>query len=113
MKNVLNLAVLGLMCFMLVGCGAANFNQPSAAFATAGIYSDVQGGSQVLENGVVPTKTGKACSNQILGIVASGDTRVETAMTNGNISKLVFVNISFKNILFGLYSEVCTIARGN
>jgi hypothetical protein len=113
MRNVLNLVLVGLMCLMLVGCGAASFTQPNASFAVAGIYSDVQGGSQVLDNGVAATKTGKACSNQILGIIASGDTRVETAMANGNISKLVFVNMSYKNIVWGVYTEICTIARGN
>jgi hypothetical protein len=113
MKNVLNLVLVGLMCLMLVGCGAASFTQPNASFAVAGIYSDVQGGSQVLDNGVAATKTGTACSNQILGIVASGDTRVETAMANGNISKLVFVNMSYKNYVWGVYTEICTIARGN
>ncbi len=114
MKQCVNLVLVGLMCFMLVGCmGAASFQQPNASFAVAGIYSDVQGGSLVLDNGVAASKTGTACSHQILGIVASGDTRVETAMANGGISKLVYVNTSYKNIVWGVYTEVCTIARGN
>ena len=113
MKNFFNLVVLGLMCAMLAGCGIANFHQPGASFATAGVYTDVQGGSQVVDASVVATKTGTACSSQILGIVASGDTSVETAMKNGGITKLSFVNQSLKNIFFSLYTEVCTIARGN
>ncbi|HBP90645.1 MAG: hypothetical protein KC592_07355 [Nitrospira sp.] len=114
MKQCVNLVLVGLACFMLVGCmGAASLTQPNASFAVAGIYTDVQGGSQVLDNGVAATKTGTACSNQILGIVASGDTRVETAMANGGISKLVFVNTSYKNFVWGVYTELCTIARGN
>lgn len=114
MKRFGNLVLVVLVCFLLGGCmGAASFIQPNASFAVAGIYTDVQGGSLVLDNGVTPTKTGKACSNQILGIVASGDTRVETAMRDGGISKLVFVNTSYKNIVWGVWTEVCTIARGN
>lgn len=113
MKNVLNVSLLVAVCFMLVGCGAGSFTQPNASFATAGIYTDVQGGSMVLDNGVAPTKTGTACSNGILGIVATGDTRVETAMANGGITKLVYVNTSLKSILFGAMTEICTIARGN
>ncbi len=114
MRNVVNLSLLGAMCFMLVGCGGvSNFHQPGSTFATAFLYSDVKGGSQVLDNGTAATKTGKACSQEILGVIATGDTRVETAMTNGAITKLVYVNTSFKNILGGAYAEVCTIARGN
>ncbi|HNP97308.1 MAG TPA: TRL domain-containing protein [Cyclobacteriaceae bacterium] len=114
MKQCVNLILVGLMCFLLVGCmGAASLQQPNASFAVAGIYTDVQGGSLVLDNGVAATKTGTACSHQILGILASGDTRVETAMANGGISKLVYVNTSYKNIVWGVYTEVCTIARGN
>jgi hypothetical protein len=114
MKQIVNVALVGLACFMLVGCmGAASLTQPNASFAVAGIYTDVQGGSLVLDNGVAATKTGTACSNQILGIVGTGDTRVETAMANGGMSKLVFVNTSYKNILWGMWTEVCTIARGN
>lgn len=112
MKNVSNLALLGVVCFMLAGCGPMIMNQPSAAFSVAGIYSDVEGGSLVLDNGVAATKTGKACSTSILGLVASGDTKVETAMANGGITKLVYVNMSYKNIWF-IWNEVCTIARGN
>ena len=113
MKKCFNFVLLGLICFMLVGCGAASLTQPNASFATAGIYTDVQGGSMVLDNGATATKTGTACSNGILGIVATGDTRVETAMANGSITKLVYVNTSLKSILFGAMTEVCTIARGN
>ena len=112
MRNVVNLSLLGVMCFLLVGCGPMNMAQPGAAFSVAGIYSDVVGGSLVLDNGVAATKTGKACSNSILGIIAAGDTKVETAMADGGITKLVYVNTSYKNIWF-IWNEVCTIARGN
>lgn len=114
MVKSIQFGIVALMCFMLAGCmGAAGITQPNTFFAVAGIYSDVQGGSLVLDNGVAATKTGKACSNQILGIVASGDTSVEKAMADGGITKLVFVTSSYKNIVWGVYTEVCTIARGN
>ncbi|GJL66389.1 MAG: hypothetical protein NPIRA05_13600 [Nitrospirales bacterium] len=112
MKKLIALFGVGLYALTMAGCAPMNFAQPNAAFPVAGIYSDVQGGSLVLDNGATATKTGKACGHQILGIVAAGDTSVETAMANGGISKLVYVNQSYKNILF-IYSEICTIARGN
>ena len=109
------LALLGvaLYALALAGCGIGSLNQPSASFAMAGIYSDVKGGTQVLDNGVAPTKTGRSCSAQVLGIVASGDNTVEAAMANGGISKLVYVNYELKHIVWGVYTQLCTVARGN
>ena len=113
MKRVLVLFGVGLYALTLTGCGIGSLNQPSASFAMAGIYSDVKGGTQVLDNGVSPTKTGKSCSNQILGIIASGDNTVESAMADGGISKLVYVNYELKHIVWGVYTQLCTVARGN
>lgn len=87
--------------------------QPSLFTAGPGfIYTEVQGGSLVVEN-TAPSKTGQACSTAILGLIATGDTRVETAMNNGGIRKVSYVNQSIKSFVGGIYSEVCTIARGN
>ena len=110
------LALAGILGFglALTGCSGAMVGfQPSLFTAGPGIiFTDVQGGSLVVEN-VTPSKTGTACSTQILGVVATGDTRVETAMNNGGVRKLSFVSQSIKSYVFGVYSEVCTIARGN
>ena len=111
-----SLTVAGILSFglALAGCSGAMVGfQPSLFTAGPGlIYTDVQGGSLVVEN-ATPSKTGSACSTQILGVVATGDTRVETAMNNGGIKKLSYVSQSLKSYVFGVYSEVCTIARGN
>lgn len=113
----LRFALLGILSFGLAlsGCvGAMVGVQPSLLFAGPGlIYTDVQGGSLVVDSSATAAKSGKACSTQILGIVATGDTGVETAMKNGGITKAVFVNHSILSLLFGVYSEVCTIVRGN
>jgi hypothetical protein len=87
---------------------------PSALTAGPGLtVTNVQGGTLGLENGVAPTKTGEACSKEILGLFASGDNRVETAMANGGITQLVYVQHTPKNHALGAYAQVCTIARGN
>lgn len=97
------------------GCiGAVGITQPSALTAGPGfIVTNVQGGTLVLDNGAVPTKTGEACSKEILGLFASGDNRVETAMANGGITQLVYVQHALKSYVLGAYARVCTIARGN
>ncbi|GJL52337.1 TRL domain-containing protein [Candidatus Nitrospira salsa] len=113
MKKILVLFGIGLYALTLTGCGIGSLNQPSASFALAGIYSDVKGGTQVLDNGATPTKTGKSCSNQILGIVAKGDNTVEAAMADGGMNKLVYVTYELKHIVWGVYTQLCTVARGN
>jgi hypothetical protein len=109
---MLTIALVG--SFTLTGCmGVQNLFQPSVMTAGPGlIITDVQGGTLVLDNGTTPTKSGEACSTEILGIVAQGDNRIETAMTNGGIKKVVFVHHSIKSYVFGVYAMVCTLVRG-
>lgn len=114
MKRVL--MSLGVIVFAtsLYGCsGIGSYYQPSGLFPSAGIYMETTSGGILHDNGATPTKTGKACGTGILGIVATGDTTVEAAMNNGGIKKAVFTEQSIKSILWGLYVEVCTIAKGN
>ena len=98
---------------LLYGCGVGGYYQPAGLFPSAGIYTETTSGSLILENGVTPAKEGRACGTGILGIVATGDTSVETAMKNGGIKKAVYVTQYIKLFVWGAYVEVCTIARGN
>ena len=114
MKRVRTLIIAAVGSVFLSGCtGAMVGFQPSFFAAGPGlIVTDVQGGSLVLNNGATPTKTGKACSTEVLGLVATGDTRVETAMAQGGIKKAAFVEQSLRSYVFGVYAEVCTMVRG-
>jgi hypothetical protein len=98
----------------LSGCtGAMVGFQPSVFTAGPGfIVTDVQGGSLIVDNRASMTKTGKSCSSEVLGLVATGDTRVETAMLQGGITKVAHVQQSLRSYVFGIYAEVCTIVRG-
>ncbi|MBH0200759.1 MAG: hypothetical protein HP496_00265 [Nitrospira sp.] len=114
MKRALTL--VGLMAFAAVaaGCsGVAGYTQPGGLTPTAGIYMETTSGGILHDNGATPTKTGKSCGTGILGIVATGDTTVETAMNNGGIKKAVYTEQSIKSILGGFYVELCTIVKGN
>ena len=113
MKRALTLA--GLMAFAAVasGCsGVGGYTQPGGLTPVAGVYMETTSGGIIHDNGTAPTKTGKACGTSILGIVATGDTTVETAMNNGGIHKAVFTEQYIKSIL-SVYTEVCTIVKGN
>ena len=111
-KALTSLGVLAVAA-SLSGCGVGGYYQPSGLFPSAGIYMETTSGGILHDNGVTPTKTGKACGTSILGIVATGDTTVEAAMNNGGIKKAVYTQQYIKLYVGGIYTEVCTIAKGN
>jgi hypothetical protein len=57
------------------------------------------------------SKVGTAKSTSILGLVATGDASMKTAMANAGITKVKHVDYSCKNIL-GLYGEYTTTVYG-
>jgi hypothetical protein len=96
-----------------VGAFSLGPTQPSVTSAGPGfLMTDVKAGSLVVGDGSKATKKGTACSTQILGAVAQGDSSVTTAMANGGINKLHYVEYSVKSYVLGVYSEVCAIASG-
>jgi hypothetical protein len=57
-------------------------------------------------------KTGRACMNSILGLVAIGDASLEAAKAAGGITNVANINYEVKNIL-GVYGEYCLVVKGN
>jgi hypothetical protein len=57
-------------------------------------------------------KTGKACSQNILGVIAMGDSTLEAAMKDGGITKVSSVDYSYMQFI-AVYGEVCTIVNGS
>ncbi len=76
------------------------------------LYTEVAFPSAVGEDGGAYSKTGTAKSTSILGLVATGDASIKSAMANGGIKKIKFVDYSCKNIL-GLYGEYTTTVYGD
>lgn len=66
----------------------------------------------VTATGETGSKHGKACTSNILGIVAMGDGSIAAAKRAGGISKVSAVDVEATNIL-GLYGTACTHVRGN
>jgi hypothetical protein len=99
MKKLLAAALLGLS---LTGCTIVSPLH-------GGIYTDYTAGV-----GVGPaaggSKKGEAKASSILG-VALGDASLETAMKNGNITKVQRVEAKVMNVL-GVYGEYTTIVYG-
>jgi hypothetical protein len=68
-----------------------------------------EGGAAVAS---VPVEsTGWACSHNVLGVVAFGDSSVDTAKMDGDISEVATVDRKYFNVLF-FYGRACTIVRG-
>ena len=60
---------------------------------------------------VASQKSGEACAQSILGVVAFGDASIETAKKNAGISKVATVDHRTTNILY-LYGSYCTVVYG-
>lgn len=108
--------LLSGLCVFVLGltacAGVGGYTQPAGLFPAGVLYTETVSGSQILENGVVPMKEGKSCGTYII-FIGTGDTTVATAMKNGGIKKVVFIEQSIKSVLGPIYGEVCTIVRGN
>ena len=58
------------------------------------------------------SKKGKACAQNVLGIVATGDASIDSAKKVGAITKVSSIDHTSFTVLM-IYSEFCTIVRGS
>lgn len=58
------------------------------------------------------SKTGEACSVNVLAVVAIGDGSINAAKRAGGITKIATVDREVLNVM-GLYGKACTVVRGN
>ena len=88
----------------------------TALFATGCVYSHAGPGAIYMDvkgplgkaEGSQGGSSGKACANNIFGIVAVGDATVDKAKSNGNVSDAKTIEYHSRNILgFGTF---CTVA---
>ncbi len=49
-------------------------------------------------NGVSSNKTGEACQESYFGLVSTGDSSIEAAKQNGNITRIASINLEKKNV---------------
>ena len=63
-----------------------------------------------LENTGAITKHGRACAQNILGLVAQGDSSVEAARKNGGITKVMTVDQEIESYI--VFAKVCTTVAG-
>jgi len=75
------------------------------------LFTDVKGPINV-GSGYASSKTGEACASSILGAIATGDASIDTAKKNAGIKEVTTIDHHSTSVL-GLYSQFCTIVKGN
>lgn len=103
LATIIRSAVAFILLIALTGC--ANVTSPTTGLITL-VKAPVAVGI-----GKTASKTGEACANNILGVVAFGDASISTAKQAGSITEIASVDQRSTNILF-IYSRYCTIAKG-
>lgn len=91
----------------VAGCASTGFTSDTGA-ALLSFYKE---GVSATEHDVAD-KTGKACTTNILGLIAIGDATIEAAKREGGIKKVASVDRDIMNVL-GLFGQNCTIVTGS
>ena len=92
MKNLKRMTLIGLIAFipMIMGC--------ATSFPVGNLYTELKL-PIAAESDVRAVKSGTAECMSVLGLVATGDASINTAMRNGNITKISHVDWEARNIL--------------
>lgn len=94
-------------------CIAVFLSGCATPFPMGMLYTEIQAPSAVGNDvAVAGKKVGVSKSISVLGLVAVGDGSIKTAMANGKITKVKYVEYSVKNIL-GIYGEYITTVYGD
>lgn len=107
-------AMFAVAASALVGLATTGCLQAPVVPPTGIIYSGVQAplDYENAESQVAPSlKEGRASSHNILGLVAYGDSSLEAAAAQGNITTAHTADYDYFNVLF-VYQRYTTIVRG-
>ncbi len=98
----------GISLLTLSACATGS---ASSATGPGFIYSDHYEGVMVTAN-QAGRKRGEACTQNILGLVTSGDATLSAAMKRGSITVISSVDRYYNSVL-GVWGKMCTIVTGN
>lgn len=102
LSSVIALVTVGLF----TGCATVGSR------AGAGmLYTNVKDYTNVEYINGGTSKVGKACGNNILGLVVTGDMSLDSAKKKAGITKVSSVDYEGNSIL-GLYNTVCLVVHG-
>ncbi|MBN2105945.1 MAG: TRL-like family protein [Deltaproteobacteria bacterium] len=98
------MAIVILTGFVFAGCASY---QPMGV-----IYTKVDAGIASADGPVGYTKVGKSEASSVLGLVATGDASIQTAVKNGGIKSIKYVDYHVENIL-GVIGKYTTTVYGD
>lgn len=61
----------------------------------------------------IGSKTGRACSNSILGVYQAGDMSLKAAADDGGIQSIGAIDFSNMSVLWSVYMKNCLIVSGD
>ncbi|HEX5276258.1 MAG TPA: TRL-like family protein [Fluviicoccus sp.] len=103
--NVKFVVVAALSAILMQGCAVV-----ASPTGNGLLYTGVKGPVAVGQSPRA-SKSGQACATNMLGLITTGDASIDAAKQNGGITQLATVDHASTSIL-GLYSQFCTVARG-
>ena len=106
MKNIISLLLVLVSASTLSACATGN-----SATGPGFLYMDHYEGLIATAN-QAGRRRGEACTQNILGLVTSGDASLSAAMKNGAITVVSSADRHFTGFL-GIYGKMCTIVTGN
>jgi len=98
----------------LAGCASySNQGTPVGLLYTGTRAPSTLDRAEVTGAGKTGAKSGEACSNGILGLVAWGDSSVDAAKKAGQISSVHSVEYGATGVLGFVYTQTCTVVHGD
>lgn len=98
---------LVLLGFLGSGCALTGVNS-THSLAFISVYEDSGGVGHPTKQ----QKRGEACSYNVMGIVAAGDSSIRAAKARGGVNVVSHFDKNVFN-LFGMFGKACTIVYGS
>lgn len=95
--------VVCLIVVVFSGCARPLLTSPAPTPHNSILYGNVSAPLFVTDNSGLVMKKGSATSKSILGLVTTGDSSIRAAARDGGITKIHYVDHSFKHV-FGIWS---------
>ncbi|MEZ5540371.1 MAG: TRL-like family protein [Pseudomonadales bacterium] len=105
MKKLLTATAIAATVAMTAGCATAR-----APVSNGWLFTDVKG-SESVGDATSGVRYGRACSANVLGLVAYGDSSTRTAASRAGISRIQTVDYSTNTVL-GVWAQTCTLVYG-
>jgi hypothetical protein len=106
--KIVSLILFFLSLIVIENCSSLAYVPPNGSiFTSVTLNKDVSSATDI------GSKSGEACTHNILYLFSFGEAGVTAAASNGGIKVVKAVDYSRTSFLSLIYTGVCTIARGD